>query len=49
MSFIDLSPGDGEIRQAWGIRSMKVGATALRESAEDQGETRGEKSMEYDT
>lgn len=29
MSFIDLSLGDGEIRQAWGIRSMKLGALAL--------------------
>lgn len=37
MSLIDLSLGDGEIRQAWGIRSMKLGALALRESAEDQG------------
>lgn len=49
MSFTDLSPGDGKIRQAWNICSMKVGAVALRECAEDQGETRGEKSIEYDT
>lgn len=38
MSFIDLSPGDNEIRQAWGICSTKQGAIALRE---DQGDTQG--------
>lgn len=41
MSCIDLPPGDGDIRQAWGIHSMKVGARAFRESAKDQGRHQG--------
>lgn len=41
MSCIDLPPGDGDIRQAWGIHSMKVCARAFRESAKDQGRHQG--------
>lgn len=43
ISFINLSPGDGEVRQAWGILSMKVGVIVLRESAQNQGRDPREK------
>lgn len=39
MSFINLFPRVGKVRQAWSNLSMKVGALALEESAENKGET----------
>lgn len=38
-----------EVRQACGILSMEVGAIALRESAENRGETQEKRSRKYDT
>lgn len=38
-----------EVRQACGILSMEVGATALRDSVENRGETQEKRSRKYDT
>lgn len=38
MSFINPFPGVGKVRQAWSNLSMKAGAIALEESAENKGE-----------
>ena len=43
MSFINLSPGDGEVRQALGGLFMKVSAIASRESERTRERRKGKK------